>query len=120
MHSARRNFRGLRLVAGTLIVLTTTAGAATLAFADPSKPAPHDPPRTAVAAGAHGNITQNAYRAVEALVAQKIITQAQADAVQRQVVAGSVDPKTLVDSGTLSNDQMRQVANSLTAVKRAG
>ena len=73
----------------------------------------------ALVAGRHGRVTQNAYRALQALATRNIITQPQADAVQRQVLAGSVDPKILVDSGTLSNDQMRHVANSLTAVKRA-
>jgi hypothetical protein len=120
MPSLHRNFRGLRLVAGALVVATATAGAATYAFADPSKPAPPDRPRTAVTSAPHGDITQNAYRALEALVTQRIITQDQAAAVQRQVLAGSVDPKVLVDGGTLTNAQMRQVANSLDAVKRAG
>jgi len=120
MHSSRRNFRWLRIVTGALFVMTATAAAAPFAFADPSKPAPHDPARTVAAAGSHGDITHNAYRALEVLVTRKVITQTQADAVQRQVIAGSIDPKALVDGGVLSSDQMRQVANSLTAVKRAG
>jgi hypothetical protein len=44
---------------------------------------------------------------------------AQADAVQRQVLAGSVYPEALAADGTLSSEQMRQVAHSLAAVKFA-
>ena len=121
MHSARGNFRGLRLVAGALLVMTATAGAAQYAFADPSTPAPRDPTQTAAAvARPQGDVAQNVFRvALQALVTRNVITQPQADAVQRQVLAGSVYPETLVAEGTLSDDQMRQVVNSLAAVKRA-
>jgi hypothetical protein len=115
MHSARQNFRGLRLAVAALLLLTS-AGAVAIAYADTTTPtAVHQP-----AARPGGSVTQNAYLALQALVTQGTINQSQADAVQRQVQAGSVDPKTLVDSGTLNNDQMRQVADTLDAVKRAG
>ena len=122
MHIARRNIRGLRLVAGAaLLIMTVTAGAAVVAFADTSKPtSAHRSQDAATAAGPGGGITQNVYSALEALVTRGTINQSQADAVQQQVLAGSVDPKALVDRGTLSDDQMRQVAQSLDAVKQAG
>jgi hypothetical protein len=115
MHSARHNFRGLRLVAAALLLLTS-AGAVAVAYADTTTPtALHQ-----AAAGSKGSVTQHAYMALQALVTRGTINQSQADAVQRQVLAGSVDPKVLVDSGTLSNDRMRLVAGTLEAVKRAG
>src|SRR6516164_7336051 len=122
MHIARRNIRGLRLVVGAaLLIMTDTAGAAVVAFADTSKPtSAHRSQDAATAAGPGGGITQNVYSALEALVTRGTINQSQADAVQQQVLAGSVDPKALVDRSTLSDDQMRQVAQSLDAVKQAG
>jgi hypothetical protein len=68
-------------------------------------------PSNGILAGVHG--------ALENLVAQGTISQSQADAVQAQADAGSIDPKQLVDSGVVSDAQMRAVANSIDAVKRA-
>ena len=119
MHTTRK-LRGLRLATGALLITTAAAGAAHVAFADTSKPtSAHRSQDAATAAGPGGGITQNVYSALEALVTRGTINQSQADAVQRQVLAGSVDPEALVADGTLSNDQMRQVADSLRAVKFA-
>jgi hypothetical protein len=118
MHTARK-LRGLRLATGALLITTAAAGAAHVAFADTSNPSSVHPDQAATSAAGPGGTTENAFRAaVEALVTRGVINQSQADAVQRQVLAGSVDPEALV-AGTLSNDQMRQVAESLRAVKWA-
>ena len=60
-----------------------------------------------------------ARNALQRLVAAGTINQAQADAVQREVDAGSVDPKTLVDSGAVSDAQMHAIADVLDRVKRS-
>ncbi len=54
------------------------------------------------------------------LVAEGTIDQAQADAVQQQADAGSIDPKTLVASGVVSDPQMRAIADVIDRVKQAG
>ena len=121
MNMNRRNVRSLRLVAGALLIVTAAAGAAQVALADTSNPTSvHQGQDASSAAGPSADITQNAYTAaLEALVTRGVINQAQADIVQQQVLAGSVYPEALVADGTLSNDQMRQVGDSLGAVKRA-
>jgi len=120
MHIARRNVRGLRLVAGALLIVTAAAGAAQVALADTTNPTSAHQTQAATSAAAPGGDIQNACKAaLEALVARGVINQAQADAVQRQVVAGSVYPEALVANGTLSSDQMHQVGHSLAAVKFA-
>jgi hypothetical protein len=120
MHISRRHVRGLRLVAGALFIVTTAAGTAQVALADTSNPTSVHQAQNATSATGPGDTTQNAYMAaLEALVTRGVISQAQADAVQRQVLAGSVYPEALVADGTLSNEQMRQVAHSLAAVKFA-
>jgi hypothetical protein len=119
MYIKQRNVRGLRLLAGALLVVTAAAGVAQVAVADTSNP-PSVPQGSTSTTRLSGDTTQNAFTAaVEALVTRGIITQAQADAVQQQVLAGTVYPETLVANGTLSNDQMNQVVDSLGAVKRA-
>jgi hypothetical protein len=121
MNMKRRNVRGLRLVAGALLIVTAAAGAAQVALADTSNPTSvHQGQDASSTAGPGADITQNAYTAALAeLVTRGVIDQAQADTVQRQVLAGSVYPEALVADGTLSTDQMRQVVDSLAAVKRA-
>ena len=120
MHIAWRNVRGLRFVAGALLVVTAAAGAAQVALADTTNRTPANQAQAATSVAAPGGDTQNAYRAaLEALVTRGVINQAQADAVQQQVLAGTVYPEALVANGTLTTDQMNQVADSLGAVKRA-
>jgi hypothetical protein len=74
---------------------------------------------TTVAARPSNGILAGVHGALENLVAQGTISQSQADAVQAQADAGSIDPKQLVDNGVVSDAQMRAVANSIDAVKRA-
>jgi hypothetical protein len=120
MNTKRRNVRRLRLVAGALLIVTAAAGAAHVAFADTSNPTPAQAQDATTTTGPNGNTTHNAFTAaLEALVTRGVINQAQADAVQHQVLDGTVYPDALVADGTLSTDQMRQVVDSLAAVKRA-
>jgi hypothetical protein len=119
MYIKRRNVRVLRVVAGALLIVTAGASVAQVAFADTSNP-PSVPQGSTTTTGPSGDTSQNAFTAaVEALVTRGVINQAQADAVQQQVLAGTVYPEALVANGTLTTDQMNQVADSLGAVKRA-
>jgi hypothetical protein len=69
-------------------------------------------------APAPGGILVGVHKALEDLVTNGSITQAQADAVQHQASAGSIDPKALVEAGTLTDAQMRLVANAIDQVKQ--
>jgi hypothetical protein len=57
--------------------------------------------------------------ALEGLVREGTINQHQAEVIDAQVNAGSVDPGELVARGVLSEAQMQAVANALVAVKRS-
>ena len=66
-----------------------------------------------------GGILTGLHGVLTSLVVQGTINQEQANAVQQQADAGSIDPKQLVDSGTLTNAQMRTVANQIDHLKRS-
>lgn len=66
-----------------------------------------------------GGILAEVHRALAGLVADGTIDQRQADAVQQEANAGSINPKELVDSGALTDAQMRAVAAQLDQVKRS-
>jgi hypothetical protein len=66
-----------------------------------------------------GGILAGVHDVLAGLVASGTITQLQADAVQGQVDAGSIDPKQLVESGALSDAQMHAVADVIDQVKKA-
>jgi hypothetical protein len=57
--------------------------------------------------------------ALENLVARGVISQPQADAVQREANTGTIDPKALVQEGVLSDAQMHLVAARLDQLKAA-
>jgi competence protein ComGC len=68
---------------------------------------------------ADARIQAAARAALQALVTAGTINQHQADAVESQVVAGSVDPNQLVSSGVLTASQMHAVNNALVQVKQS-
>jgi hypothetical protein len=74
---------------------------------------------TVATAAAPGGILAGVHDALARLVADGTITQSQADAVQEQANAGSINPKQLVDGSVLSDAQMRTVAASIDQLKRA-
>jgi len=98
------------------VAIATAAGVALASDGSPAQPA-----RTTATtqAGAPSGIQAAAHHALQLLVNQGTINQTQADAIQRQVNAGSVDPKTLVNNRVVTDTQMRAVANSLDQVKQA-
>jgi hypothetical protein len=56
---------------------------------------------------------------LDSLVANGKINQQQADAIQAQANAGSIDPKQLVQNGILSDAQMRSVAGRIDQLKQS-
>jgi hypothetical protein len=105
---------------GIIVVLVATATAAGVAFASGGDhPAGHKAHAQSAGSRAPDAITHAAQAALGRLVADGTINQAQAAAIQRQVVAGSVDPAALVAAGTVTESQMHAVANALGQVKRS-
>jgi hypothetical protein len=74
----------------------------------------------AAKSGSAGSILPGVREVLRSLVGQGRITQAQADAVQRQADSGTIDPKALVQSGMITDAQMQLVANGIEQVKLAG
>jgi hypothetical protein len=66
-----------------------------------------------------GGILAGVGDALTRLVADGTISQSQSAAVQRQANAGSIDPKQLVQDGTLTDAQMRAVADAIDHIKQA-
>ena len=88
---------------GSAIAISGTAGAATQA------PAP----------GAGGGpVVAAADAALEQMAANGTLSRTQADAIEAQVNAGSIDPKQLVNDGVVTDAQMRTVANAIEQIKR--
>jgi hypothetical protein len=68
---------------------------------------------------AEGRLQAAARAALQGLVTAGTINQHQADAVESQVIAGSVDPNQLVSSGVLTASQMHAVSGALVQVKES-
>ena len=103
-------------VPATIAVLVLSAAAVGVAFASGGG---HKAHAHSTGTRAPDAITRAAHTALEQLVANGTINQSQADAIQRQVIAGSVDPAGLIAAGTLSATQMHAVAQALSQVKRS-
>jgi hypothetical protein len=85
-----------------------------------SKPTPTTPANTQTQAPAQpGGILAGVHQILSDLVAAGTINQQQANAVQSQADAGSIDPKQLVQSGVLSNAQMQAIGNRIDQLKRS-
>jgi hypothetical protein len=107
----------LRPAALAALVLAGSAGGALIAggAASASSPQPVSP----TAAGG-GSVVTGAVAAIDRLVADDVLTGAQGDAIDQQIRSGSIDPKQLVNSGVVSDAQMRAAAAAIAQVKRAG
>jgi hypothetical protein len=68
---------------------------------------------------ADGRLQAAAKAALQGLVTAGTINQQQADAVESQVVAGSIDPNQLVSSGVLTASEMHAVNNAMVQVKQS-
>ena len=106
-------------VHAAVAVVVGTASIRGVALATDNGRGPVKPAGTSTSSPATGDIIQAAHDALEALVSQGTINQSQADAVQQEVEAGSVEPKMLVDEGVVTEAQMRAIGNSLDQVKRS-
>jgi hypothetical protein len=109
----------------SLTVLTLAAAVATPATIAVASSARHHAHRAgAPRARGNGNGSGSVAAAAKANVAQLVqngtINQGQADVIDRQIDAGSVDPKQLVDSGVVTATQMRAVANAIDQAKQNG
>ena len=66
-----------------------------------------------------GGILAGVHQILASLVANGTINQQQADAIQTQANAGSIDPKQLVQNGVVSDAQMRSVAARIDQLKES-
>jgi hypothetical protein len=108
---------GRRALVTTAVVVAAAVGSVagvSLAQGTSGTPAASTPALPAQQGGILGSV----HDALARLVAAGTIDQQQADAVQAQANAGSIDPKQLVQSGTLTDAQMRAVGNVIAQVKR--
>jgi hypothetical protein len=114
MHPRILTRRALANLAVAIVAGTASVAGVSLAQGDG---ATSPPP---VAAKAPTGILAGVHDTLEGLVAQGTITQQQAEAVQRQADSGSIDPKTLVSSGAVTDPQMRIIAGAIDRLKQAG
>ena len=90
-----------------------TAGVVSFAQGNPS------PSIQVSAASAPNSLMVSVTQLLDQLVQSGAITQSGADAVQRQANAGSIDPKSLVQSGALTSAQMHIVSDGIDQLKMA-
>jgi hypothetical protein len=100
-----------------IAVAVGTVSVAGVSFAQDKVSTGGSPP---AGAAAPRGMLAGVHNALANLVAQGTISQSEADAVQHQADAGSIDPKLLVQSGAISDARMRIVADRLDQLKRAG
>jgi len=100
------------------VAIAVTAGTASVAGVSLAQGNSTSPPPGAPGSPPAG-ILVAIHSALENLVAQGVIDPQQANAVQQQANSGSIDPKTLVQSGAVSDAQMRVIATSIDRVKEA-
>lgn len=74
-------------------------------------------PAVAASTPARGAILSQVHAALQALVSDGTISQAQADAVQREADHGAIEPWTLIAHHTLTVAQMRVVGDRIDHVK---
>jgi hypothetical protein len=82
-------------------------------------PSSANPAKNAPTQSAQGPILPKVHDLLESLVANGTINQSQADAVESQAAAGSINPKTLVDNHVLTQAQMLTVAKGIDAIKQS-
>ena len=102
------------------VASAVVAGAASVTGVSLAQGSAASSPTPAVTAGAPSGILAGVHAELENLVAHGTINQDQANAVQQQADGGSIDPKTLVQSGVVSDPQMRVIAGRIDQLKMAG
>jgi hypothetical protein len=112
---ALRNWRALGGVVGALALAGAFASQAVPAAAHKH----HHHHHRAHGASSTGASSNPFVAAVQRLVERGTIDQHQADAIDRQIEAGSLDGRELVEHGVVSEAQMRAVENAVTEVKQS-
>ena len=98
--------------------IAVTAAAGSVAGASVAQGSGNRPSNNASAAPApRSSILAGVDRILSGLVATGTITRQQADAVQAQADAGSIDPKQLVHQGVLTDAQTRVIAQHIDQLK---
>jgi hypothetical protein len=90
-----------------------TAGVVSSAQGNPS------PSVQVSVASAPNSLMSSVTQLLDQLAQNGTITQSGADAVQRQANAGSIDPRSLVQSGALTSAQMQIVGDGIDQLKMA-
>jgi hypothetical protein len=110
-----------RLIRRTALASLILAGSITgaLMVNDAASASTQQPDRAHQAQAAGGSIIVGADAAIEQLVVDDTLTRAQGNAIEQQINTGSIDPKQLVNSGTVTDAQMRTAANAIWQVKQA-
>ena len=106
-----------RTLATAAIAVAVSIGSVTgvsLAQGNDPTPAASTP---SAATASPGGILVGVQSVLAVLVADGTIDQQQADAVQAQADAGSIDPKQLVQSGTVTDSQMHAIAVKIDQLK---
>jgi len=109
-------------IAAAIGLLGALAGAGVFgqaALASGSHARARDRSSSAQTASANADLHAAAQQAVQGLVTGGTINQQQAEAIDDQIDAGTVDPGQLVSSGVVSQSQMTTVAGALAQVKRS-
>jgi hypothetical protein len=104
------------LATAAIAVAVSTGSIAGVGLAQGNDPAPSLSTPSA-ATVSPGGILAGVHQVLAGLVADGTIDQQQADAVQSQADTGSIDPKQLVQSGTLTDSQMHAIAGKIDQLK---
>jgi hypothetical protein len=103
------------LAAATIALVASIGSVAGVSLAQGNNPTPAV--STAAATPNPGGILAGVHLILAGLVADGTIDQRQADAVQSQANTGSIDPKQLVQSGTVTDPQMHAIAAKIDQLK---
>jgi hypothetical protein len=104
------------LATAAIAVAISIGSIAGVSLAQGNNPAPAASTPSAATASP-GGILAGIHQVLAELVADGTIDQQQADAVQSQADAGSIDPKQLVQSGTVTDSQMHAIAAKIDQLK---
>jgi hypothetical protein len=104
------------LATAAIAVAVSIGSVAGVSLAQGNDPAPAVSTPSATTASP-GGILAGVHQVLAGLVAEGTIDQQQADAVQSQADTGSIDPKQLVQSGTVTDAEMHAIAAQIDQLK---
>jgi hypothetical protein len=112
----RRILSRRTLATAAIAIAASIASVTGVSLAQGNDPAPAVSTPSTAPAGP-GGILAGVQLVLAGLVADGTIDQRQADAVQSQANAGSIDPKQLVQSGAVTDTQMHAIAAKIDQLK---